>query len=78
MQQNQNSPATQHQQVAQLAYLRIFHIIGDKKRGIPPLLPISRSSFLNGIKSGRYPAPIKHGRTLFWRTSDIKQLLETL
>lgn len=60
------------------AYLRLWQIIGDKKRGIEPLLPVSRSAFYAGIKSGKYPAPIKLSeRTSAWRKSDILALLES-
>jgi prophage regulatory protein len=55
---------------------RIWHIVGDKKRGIEPLLPIGKSTFLEGVKSGKYPKPIKLGeRTVAWRKSDIEALL---
>lgn len=42
-------------------------------------LPISRSSFYQGIREGRYPAPLKLGpRTSVWRQSDIDKLVESL
>jgi len=60
------------------AFLRIWQIIGDPKRGIEPLLPISRSTFLSGVKSGKYPKPVKLGeRTSAWRKADILALLES-
>lgn len=74
---NQNPP----QQLAALAlgYLRIWQIIGDKKRNIEPLLPISRSAFYAGIKEGKYPAPVKLSeRTSAWRKADILALLESV
>jgi prophage regulatory protein len=61
------------------AYLRIWQIVGDKKRGIKPLLPIGKSTFLLGVKSGKYPKPIRLGeRTVAWRESDINDLLENI
>lgn len=58
------------------AYLRIWQIVGDKKREIEPLLPIGKSTFLLGVKSGKYPKPVKLGaRTTAWRKSDIDALL---
>lgn len=64
-----------------LAYLRIWHILGDKKACPPikPLLPISRSSFYAGIKAGIYPAPVKLSkRCVAWRVEDIEKLLRTI
>jgi prophage regulatory protein len=62
-----------------LAFLRIWHIVGDSKRGIDPLLPIGRTSFLNGVKEGKYPQPVKLGvRTTAWRRDDILTLLNKI
>jgi len=70
-------PTTQ-QQIA-LGYLRIWQITGDKKRGIDPLLPIGRSTFLAGVKSGKYPQAVKLSvRTTAWKKSDILNLLAEL
>jgi len=60
----------------QFAFLRIWQITGDKKRGINPLLPIGRSTFLAKVKTGEYPQPVKLGeRTTAWRRADILSLL---
>ena len=60
-------------------YLRLWNIIGDKKQNIPALLPISRTSFLNGVKSGKYPKPFKLGeRTVAWKVQDIHDLLNQI
>jgi predicted DNA-binding transcriptional regulator AlpA len=41
------------------------------------VLPIGRSTFLEGVRSGRYPAPIKLGpRITAWRDEDIRKLIE--
>ena len=43
------------------------------------LIPVSRSAWWAGCKSGRYPKPVKHGpRTTAWRAADIAALLEKL
>ena len=39
------------------------------------VFPISKSSWWAGVKVGRYPAGIKHGRCTFWRAEDIHTLL---
>lgn len=60
-------------------FLRIWQIIGNKKTNVPALIPIGRTSFLNGVKSGRYPKPIKLGeRTTAWRVEDIRELIYSL
>lgn len=62
-----------------LGYLRIWQIVGDRKRGIEPLLPVGRSTFLAGVKSGKYPKPVKLGeRTTAWRKADILALLDSV
>lgn len=56
--------------------LRLEQIIGNPKKGIPPILPVSKTSFYRGIREGVYPAPVKlTARTAVWRVSDIKALL---
>jgi prophage regulatory protein len=40
-------------------------------------LPVSKSTWWAGVKSGRYPPPVKLGpRITAWRASDIKLVLE--
>jgi len=40
-------------------------------------LPISKSSWWQGVRSGRYPAPVKLGpRITAWRVEDVRQLME--
>jgi len=64
--------------VQEIRYLRLEEIIGNKKKGIPAMIPVSRSSWLAGVKSGLYPQPVKLGmRTVGWKYSDIKALEET-
>ena len=62
-------------------FIRIWQIVGNPK-ATPPIagiIPVSRTTWLNGCKSGKYPKPIKLGeRTTAWRVSDIRALLETL
>ena len=41
------------------------------------LYPVSRSSWYLGIKTGKYPKPVKLGeRSSAWRESDIKKLID--
>lgn len=41
--------------------------------------PVSRSSWLQGVKDGRYPKPVKIGaRAVAWKSSDIAALIASL
>ncbi|MFI3158105.1 MAG: AlpA family phage regulatory protein [Methylococcaceae bacterium] len=62
-------------------FLRIWQIVGNPKAEPPilPLIPVCRSTFLNGVKSGKYPKPIKLGeRTTAWKVEDIRALISQL
>lgn len=40
-------------------------------------IPVSKSTWWAGIKSGRYPKPVKLGpRISAWRVEDIQKLIE--
>jgi prophage regulatory protein len=63
-------------QLPESGFLRLPQIIGDTKRGIPAVIPVSKSSWWEGCKTGRYPKPVKLGpRTTAWRVSDIRALI---
>lgn len=41
------------------------------------LYPVSRSTWWSGVRSGRYPQPVKLGdRCTAWRAEDIRDLIE--
>jgi prophage regulatory protein len=57
---------------ALIIFLRLYQIVGDQKRGIPGILPIGRTTFLNGVKAGKYTRPIRlTARTVAWISSEI-------
>lgn len=59
------------------AFYRENQILGDKKN--PPIFPVSRSTWWAGVRSGRYPQPVKLSeRTTAWRRADIEALIEKL
>lgn len=40
-------------------------------------IPVGRTTWWNGVKSGRFPSSIKLGpRTTAWRAQDIQRLIE--
>ena len=64
-------------ELPETGYLRLPQIIGDRERGIPPVFPVSRSGWWQGVKDGRYPAPVKLGpRVTAWKVEDIRKLIE--
>ena len=59
--------------------LRLPQIVGDAKAQppVPALIPVSRSTWWAGVKSGRYPQPVKLGpRITAWRVEDIRWLIQ--
>ncbi len=63
-------------------YLRLPQIIGDRKANppIPGVIPVSKSTWWQGVKSGRYPQPIRtlSKRVTCWKVEDIRALIERL
>ena len=40
------------------------------------LIPVSKTAWYEGVKTGRYPKPVKLGpRTVAWRLSEIRALI---
>ncbi len=42
------------------------------------IIPISKSSWWNGVKEGKYPRGYKLGRCTLWRASDIVELARAI
>jgi prophage regulatory protein len=56
--------------------LKLKQIIGDKKQGIPAIVPIGKTAWYAGMEAGRFPKPIRYSaRAVFWRRSDIERLV---
>ncbi len=59
-----------------LGFLRLHQIIGDPRTGAPALIPIKKSTWWAGVKSGRFPRPVKLGpRVTVWRVEDIRSFI---
>lgn len=74
-------PIQQAQQLPETGFVRIWDIVGDKNATppIPARVPVSRSTWLNGVKSGKYPKPVKLSpRTTAWRVSDIRAFIDSM
>jgi predicted DNA-binding transcriptional regulator AlpA len=64
-------------QLPETGFLRLPQIIGDPKRGIAPLIPVSKSTWWLGCRVGRFPAPIRlSSRCTVWRVADVLRLIE--
>lgn len=60
-------------------FLRLPQIIGNPKAKSPtnPIIPVSKTCWWDGVKSGRFPKPVKLGqRVTAWRVEDIRALIE--
>jgi len=62
-------------------FLRLRQVIGDHKANppIPAIIPVSKSTWWAGVKSGRFPKPVRIGpRSPVWRVEDIRALVARL
>lgn len=65
-----------YRQFPEIGFLRIGQIVKTPGKAEPPLIPVSRSTWLAGVKSGRFPRAYKLGvRTTAWRVEDIRKLI---
>lgn len=65
--------------IPETGFLRLRQIIGDPKADppIPAIIPVSKSTFWAGVKTGRYPKPVKLSeRCTAWRVEDIRELIQ--
>jgi prophage regulatory protein len=66
-------------QLPETGFLRLPQIIGDNKASpaIPAVVPVCKSTWWAGVKSGRFPSPVKLGpRTTAWRVEDIRAFIQ--
>ena len=59
--------------------LRLNQILGDRKAEppVPPIIPVGKTCWWQGVKSGRFPQPVRLGpRIVAWRVEDIKAIIE--
>ena len=55
----------------EVGYLRLSQILN--------IIPISKSAWWEGCRSGLYPKPVKLGpRTTAWQVEDIRELMERI
>ncbi|MEZ6030884.1 MAG: AlpA family phage regulatory protein [Hyphomonadaceae bacterium] len=65
--------SNQPQQLPETGFLRLRAVLAPAGP-----IPVSRSTWWQGVKDGRFPRPVKLGkRVTVWRVEDIRRLIET-
>ncbi|HET7064227.1 MAG TPA: transcriptional regulator [Rudaea sp.] len=61
-------------------FLRLPQIIGNAKTGVPAIIPVCKSTWWAGVRSGRYPAPTRAlgAHITAWRAEDIRALVKKM
>ncbi len=71
-------PFESNNPLPETGYVRQKVILGDSSANptIPPIIPVSPSSWWSGIKKGIYPAPVKlSANVTAWKVDDIRELI---
>lgn len=66
-------------QLPETGFLRLPNIIGDPKAKppIPALIPVGKTTWWEGVKSGRFPKPVKLSpRITVWKIEDILDFID--
>ena len=69
---------TEMNALPETGFVRLSQILGNKKANppIPAIIPISRAGWYAGVKSGRFPKPIKLGpNTSVYDVEKIRSLI---
>lgn len=67
------------QHLPETGFLRLIQIVGKPKADppIPPIIPVSKSTWWQGVKEGIYPKPIKLSpRVTVWTVESIRELIK--
>lgn len=56
---------------------RLKHIVRTKHGGAP-LIDVSASTWWEGVKTGRFPQPVRNGSMTFWRGRDLLALVDAM
>ncbi|WP_372834831.1 helix-turn-helix transcriptional regulator [Pontibacterium sp.] len=63
--------ASKSPSIPEIGFLRLSQVL--------ELIPVGKSTWWDGVKSGRYPKGVKiSARTTAWRVEDIRLLVEEL
>ena len=66
----------------EVGFLRLSQIIGKPNAEPPilPIIPVKKSCWWAGVRTGRFPKPVKigNGRGAFWKVEDIRALIASV
>jgi prophage regulatory protein len=63
--------------IPESGYVRVSQLLGCRRRGLVPILPVSRSGLYAWIRDGRWPAPIRIGpKVIAWKASVVREALD--
>ena len=62
-----------HQNTIQANSRRLYRI--NQVLGV---IPMSKTTWWNGVRDGRFPKPLRNGRMTFWKSEDIESFIDTL
>ena len=58
-----------HATIPETGFVRLVHVL--------EVIPLGKTCWWEGVKSGRFPKPVKLGpRTTAWKVEDIRDLIE--
>lgn len=66
------------QALPETGFLRLPQILGNPlaEPPVPPIIPVKKSCWWAGVKTGRFPQPVKLGpRLTVWRVEDIRAFI---
>lgn len=62
------------QSLDQAVFLREKQLIGNPRRGIPGILPISHATLWRKVNNGTFPRPVKLSqRTTAWPAAEVRR-----
>jgi prophage regulatory protein len=62
-----------------VGFVRLSQIIGSRAEDTPGVIPVSKSTWWEGVKTGRFPKPLKLSpRVTVWRAEDIQALIQEI
>lgn len=62
--------------LSKFKFIKIETIVGNPKKNIDGVFPMSQRSWMNGVKAGIYPKPVKiGGHVNYWCVEDIRKFI---
>ena len=60
----------------EIGFVRLPQIIGNRKKGIPAIIPVSQAGWWRGVSEGKYPKGVLLGpRIRAWSVESIRELV---